>query len=149
MKRLAKILLDSSRAPERFGPKTSKPASRSRSPTPAASAVSGPTTTRSTAFAFARSRIARMSVAATSGKFVPRIAVPALPGAWKSASHDGDCASCQESASSRAPPPTIRIRTELLPFYGSRRFGGDIVGDAVDPRDLVDDARRDSLEQRV
>src|SRR5580658_7052676 len=109
-KRFAKTLLVSSRPPPRLGPKTNSPASRQASPTPAAIAVSGPSTTRSIAASSARRAIPRASVGASSGQFVPREAVPALPGACTSASHEADAASRQDSASSRAPPPTIRIR---------------------------------------
>jgi hypothetical protein len=69
------------RAAERLGPKTAMPASRTRSATPAASAVSGPTTTRSIRSLCARSTIARVSVARRRRSSSPRVAVPALPGA--------------------------------------------------------------------
>ena len=110
MNRFAKILLDSRRPAERLGPKTAMPASRKRSPTPAAIAVSGPSTTRSICSASTRSANVLPSVAAIS-QFSPREAVPALPGAAKIAPQDGDCARRQESASSRAPLPTTRMRT--------------------------------------
>ena len=89
MKRLAKILLDSKRPAERLGPKTVIPASRSRSPTPAAMAVSGPRTTRSIPSRRARSANPLPSVAEIS-QFAPREAVPAFPGAAKIASQEGD-----------------------------------------------------------
>ena len=140
IKRLAKILLDSSRPPERFGPNTAMPASRRRSPTPAAIAVSGPSTTRSM-----RSHDAafgdRFAVGRRDVPVFAARAVPALPGAAKIASHDGDCASRHESASSRAPLPTTRMRITLLPLDRGRRLRRDVVGDAVDAGHFVDDAR--------
>src|SRR5579883_1602120 len=147
MNRLAKILLDSSRPPERLGPKTAMPASRSRSPTPAAIAVSGPSTTRSILSVRHRCAMALPSVAFSS-QFSPRDAVPALPGAAKTASQDGDRAIRHESASSRAPLPTTRTRN-LLPLHGRGRLGRYVVGDAIDARDFVDDAGGNPLEQFV
>jgi hypothetical protein len=114
MKRFEKILLDSRRPAARPGPNVAIFASRNRSPTPAAIAVSGPSTTRSIFSSIARASNDLPSVAEI-GQFVPRDAVPALPGAAKSASHDADRASRHESASSRAPFPTTRIRTKC-PF---------------------------------
>jgi len=38
---------------------------------------------------------------------------------------------------------------DLLPFDRRRRLGGNVVGDAIDALDLVDDARGDALEDAV
>ena len=79
--------------------------------TPAAIAVSGPRTTRS--MRSPRQRCVRpLPSVAEISQFSPRDAVPAFPGAAKTASQDGDSASLHESASSRAPLPT----TSSLPF---------------------------------
>ncbi len=110
--RFAKILLDSSLPAERLGPNTAMPASRKRSPTPAAIALSGPSTASSMRSARARVASAFPSVA-TISQFSPRVAVPAFPGAAKTVSIDGERASAHESASSRPPPPTTSV---LIPI---------------------------------
>ncbi len=62
------------------GPKALIPASVSRSTMPATSGASGPTTTKSMAFSFAKATMPSMSSAAM-GTHAASSAMPALPGA--------------------------------------------------------------------
>src|SRR5512144_1894809 len=48
-----------------------------------------------------------------------------------------------------APAPASQWVRPLLPLDGARRFARDVVRDPVDPGHLVDDPRRDALEQLV
>ena len=106
---LANHLEDSIRAASRAGPKARMPRSVRASTSPAARGASGPTTTRSMRRCSAASQMPSMSESWRL-RFSPSSAVPALPGAARMASQDGDWASFQASACSRPPPPTIRMR---------------------------------------
>src|SRR4051812_19790191 len=105
---LVKPFDPSSCAAAAFGPKTAMPASRSASATPATSGASGPTTTRSAATDLARSTTAA-ALQGSSATHSAQRAMPGLPGAATSRSHEDDCLSRQASASSRPPEPSSRI----------------------------------------
>src|SRR6056297_1742813 len=105
---LVKCFEASSSAAACEGPNTKRPASRSRSLTPAASGASGPMMINSialpsqkltTAAPFSISRLAHSAICA----------MPALPGATISLSHLGFCITAQAMLCSRPPPPRIRI----------------------------------------
>src|SRR5437764_13286007 len=78
-----------------------------------------------------------------------RYEIPALPGAANTAETRGENWSFQTSACSRAPLPTTRTRTGLLPLDSGRRLRGDVVDDAIDAGYFVHDARRDSGQHVV
>ena len=102
---LEKILLPSISAAAREQPNTARPRSRSKSASPATSGASGPTTTRSTFSASARSASFTISSALT-GTQRATLSMPALPGAHNTSRTDGARDSAQASACSRPPPPT-------------------------------------------
>src|SRR5205085_10083198 len=85
---------------------------RSASATPATSGASGPTTTRSIAWAIARLTTAVGSQGSIATHSAHR-EMPGLPGAATSLSQLGDCLSRQASASSRPPDPSSRIFLDL------------------------------------
>src|SRR3970040_344206 len=95
---------------------------------------------------------------AVTGRLVPNVAVPALPGAMKISSTRRLWRNFQAVACSRAPLPTrstrAPIRTSLqlwwlglLPFDGSWRLARDVVDNAVDAVDFVDNPVRHPGEQ--
>ncbi len=106
----AKILDDSSRAAAIVGPKMRSPSLSNKSTTPAASVSSGPTTVRSMRFSLAKRASPGRSLAVI-GRFSPRAAVPAFPGAQKISLTRGDCRSFHAKACSRPPLPITRIFT--------------------------------------
>jgi len=104
----AKDLLLSIRPASRPGPKTGMPSCRSASPTPAATADSGPRTTRPIFSLLANlTRLATSSAGIRMFFAIPP--VPPLPGVQKTRSVSTDCMHFQASACSRAPEPTTRI----------------------------------------
>src|SRR5262245_276211 len=76
---------------------------------PSASGSSGPTTVRPM-FSFLAKRISRSKSFASIGTLTPSSPVPALPGAQKTSSTRGDCASFHTRACSRPPLPMTRTR---------------------------------------
>jgi exodeoxyribonuclease VII large subunit len=75
---------------------------------PAASGVSGPTTTRSTALRRQNSITAAWSATSSATHSASR-AIPALPGAHQSFVTSGDAAIFHASACSRPPEPSKRM----------------------------------------
>src|SRR5438105_3215937 len=145
---LANALLLSIRPAAWVGPNTSRPAAARRSPSPAATAASGPMMVRPTSRSFTKRTMPSTSVAARP--VLTAIApVAALPGAQNTASVSGLWSAFQVSACSRAPPPTMRTFMGLLPFDGRGRLRGDVVHDAIDAGNLVDDASRDLRQDLV
>src|SRR4051794_18238869 len=111
-KSLVKPLEPSSWAAEALGPKTAIPALRKPSATPATSGASGPITTRSIVWRFARSTTAAGSHGSIATQSAHR-AIPGFPGAASSLSQLGDCLRRQARASSRPPEPRSRIFMDL------------------------------------
>src|SRR6185437_5685470 len=109
-KSLVKAFEPSRRAAARDGPKHARPAAAKRSTIPATSGPSGPTMVSPMSSRAAKANSPSMSSADTSMlRTLGSSAVPAFPGAAKTASTRGDCAHFHASACSRPPPPTIRI----------------------------------------
>src|SRR5207237_9114051 len=130
------------------GPSSSRPAAARRSPSPAATAASGPMMVRLTSRSLTKRTMPSTSVAARP--VLTAIApVAALPGAQNTASVSGLWSAFQVSACSRAPPPTMRTFMGLLPFDGRGRLRGDVVHDAIAAGHLVDDASRDLRQDLV
>src|SRR5215217_4943598 len=90
------------------GPNALMPAAARSSTIPAASGVSGPTTTRSTALRWQKSITAGWSAMSSATHSASR-AIPALPGAHHSLVVSGDAAIFQASACSRPPEPRRRM----------------------------------------
>src|SRR5579875_1775049 len=111
---LANAFEPSIRAASSEGPKQATPASRSASATPSTSGISGPMTTRSERTRWASSTTSSAEVMST-GCCSAISAVPALPGATKSASTCGSSRKANNRACSRAPEPITRTRTTRHP----------------------------------
>src|ERR1700760_3761148 len=105
---LVKPLEPSSCAASRPGPNALMPAAARSSTIPAASGVSGPTTTSSTSFCLQNSMTAAWLVTSSATHSASR-AMPALPGAHQSFVTSGDAAIFHASACSRPPEPMRRI----------------------------------------
>ena len=92
------------------GPKIFNPAARNASTTPITSGASGPTMVNPICLSWANFTKAGISVAEifTFSTFCSN-AVPALPGATKTLSANGDCAAFQAKACSRPPFPMMRM----------------------------------------
>src|SRR5688572_10630623 len=105
---LVNPLEPSSRAAAALGPNAAIPALRSASATPATRGASGPMTTSEASIDLARSVTAAPSQGSMAMHSAQR-AIPGLPGAATSRSHDGDCFSRHASASSRPPEPSSRM----------------------------------------
>ena len=109
--RLENTLLHSISAAARVGPKALMPRLSTASTTPASSAPSGPTTTRSTPLSRAKSAIPRASSCAMD-THSPRAAIPGLPGAAYRVSTWAERRSAQASVCSLPPLPTTRTFME-------------------------------------
>ena len=110
---LVKFFELSSRPAAFVGPNALKPAAFRSSTTPAATAASGPTTTKSTPFALQNA----VTVGGSSmlpGTHSASAAIPALPGMHQSFVTSGDAAIFQHSACSRPPEPRTRIFMKRL-----------------------------------
>src|SRR5207302_2419761 len=107
---LAKALLLSIRPAARSGPKVGMPSARMASPTPAATADSGPRIT-SPIFSCLANLTRLTTSSAGIRMFLARPPVPPFPGAMKTRELIADCMHFQARACSRAPDPTTRIRT--------------------------------------
>src|SRR3954447_3264983 len=104
---LAKTLLPSSSAASRRGPKIRRPSRWKASTIPRVSGSSGPTTVRPTPSRLANWIRPRVSFGSIE-TFWASSAVPALPGAQKTAWTRGDCFNFQQRACSRPPLPITR-----------------------------------------
>src|ERR1700731_251876 len=91
-----------------LGPKALMPARARSSTSPAASGVSGPTTTRSTALRLQKSITAAWSAMSSATHSASR-AMPALPGAHHSFVTSGEAAIFHAKACSRPPEPSRRM----------------------------------------
>src|ERR1700761_8471001 len=91
-----------------LGPNALMPTAVRSSTMPAASGVSGPTTTRSTALRLQKSITAAWSAISSATHSASR-AMPALPGAHHNFVTSGDAAIFHASACSRPPEPSRRI----------------------------------------
>jgi len=107
---LANDLLLSIRPAARSGPKTGIPSWRRASPTPAATADSGPRTASPIFSPFAN-LTSRATSSAGIWMFFAIPPVPPFPGVQKTRSVSTDCMHFHASACSRAPEPTTRILT--------------------------------------
>src|SRR3954470_236044 len=111
MNSLAKLLLDSSCAAARVGPKMGHSRRRNSSTTPSINGSSGPTTVRSgckrLASSTTESRLLRSALTHSAC-----CEIPPLPGAQYSCVTRGDCCSFQTRACSR--PPLPRTSTFML-----------------------------------
>ena len=94
--------------PAWLGPNALMPAASRSSTMPAASGVSGPTTTKSTALRLQKSITAAWSAISSATHSASR-AMPALPGAHHSFVSSGDAAIFHASACSRPPEPSRRM----------------------------------------
>ena len=104
MNALAKSLELSSCAAALVQPKIGRPAARKSSTMPAASGASGPTSVKATCSS-RQNRIKSSCAVSAILRNLGSAAVPALPGATKTVSTLGDCASFHASACSRPPLP--------------------------------------------
>src|SRR5216683_4128895 len=93
------------------------PSASSASTSPRTSGASGPTTTKSIRSRRQKATSPAMSVARIATHSASS-AIPALPGAQKSASTKGDAEIVQASACSRPPEPTTSTRIALSPVLG-------------------------------
>src|SRR5215470_7098787 len=115
---LVKFFELSSRPAAFVGPNALKPAALRSSTIPAAIAASGPTTTKSTAFALQKAITAGWSDI-SSGTHSASFAIPALPGAHHSFVTSGDAAIFHAKACSRPPEPMTRIFMESAGWKGN------------------------------
>src|SRR3954454_6279645 len=135
---LVKFFELSSRPAALVGPNALKPAALRSSTTPAATAASGPTTTKSTALRRQKSITAAWS-AISIGTHSASRAIPALPGAHQSFSTSGDAAIFHARACSRPPEPSRRMfmdgaRWGVWTSVGRTKLPSPARGRETDPR---------------